>query len=117
YKVDMNKLPDDVNIEENILESTLTDGAIGYVKMDANIGKSLITRIKLIDGKYPPLGAIVTNGANDKVSGIIAESGIVYLTGLNMGDQLSVNWGDGQSCSFSADSILAGSRDITLCNH
>ncbi|WP_279538515.1 fimbria/pilus outer membrane usher protein, partial [Providencia rettgeri] len=47
YKVDVNNLPDTVNIDDNVLASTLTDGAIGYAKMDADIGKSLITRIKL----------------------------------------------------------------------
>ncbi len=117
YKVDVNKLPETVNIEENVLESTLTDGAIGYIKIDADIGKSLITRIKQSNGQYPPLGAVVTNSSNGKASGIIAESGIVYLTGLNMGDQLSVNWGSNQSCIFFADSILARNSDTILCNH
>ncbi|MBI6202371.1 fimbria/pilus outer membrane usher protein [Providencia rettgeri] len=116
YKVDLNNLPDTVNVEDNVLETVLTDGAIGYIKMDADIGKSLISRIKLANGQYPPLGAVVTNTSNNKVSGIIAESGIVYLTGLNMGDQLSINWGEGKSCSFSADSILVKSSDAIICN-
>lgn len=116
YKVDVNNLPDTVNVEDNVLETALTDGAIGYIKMDADIGKSLISRIKLANGQYPPLGAVVTNTSNNKVSGIIAESGIVYLTGLNMGDQLSINWGEGKSCSFSADSILVQSSDAIMCN-
>lgn len=116
YKVDLNNLPDTVNVEDNVLETALTDGAIGYIKMDADIGKSLISRIKLANGQYPPLGAVVTNTSNNKVSGIIAESGIVYLTGLNMGDQLSINWGEGKSCSFSADSILVKSSDAIMCN-
>ncbi|EMG6525506.1 MULTISPECIES: fimbria/pilus outer membrane usher protein [Providencia] len=116
YKVDVNNLPDTVNVEDNVLETALTDGAIGYIKMDADIGKSLISRIKLANGQYPPLGAVVTNTSNNKVSGIIAESGIVYLTGLNMGDQLSINWGEGKSCRFSADSILVKSSDAIMCN-
>ncbi|HEM8210423.1 TPA: fimbrial biogenesis outer membrane usher protein [Providencia rettgeri] len=116
YKVDVNNLPDTVNVEDNVLETALTDGAIGYIKMDADIGNSLISRIKLANGQYPPLGAVVTNTSNNKVSGIIAESGIVYLTGLNMGDQLSINWGEGKSCSFSADSILVKSSDAIMCN-
>lgn len=57
YKVDVNNLPDTVNVEDNVLETALTDGAIGYIKMDADIGKSLISRIKLANGQYPPLGA------------------------------------------------------------
>lgn len=117
YKVDVNNLPNTVNIDESVLESTLTDGAIGYIKMDADIGKSLITRIKLANGQYPPLGSVVKNNVTDKVSGIIAESGIVYLTGLNMGDQLSVNWGDAQACTFLADSLLAKSSDSIICGH
>lgn len=116
YKVDVNNLPDTVNVEDNVLETALTDGAIGYIKMDADIGKSLISRIKLVNGQYPPLGAVVTNTSNNKVSGIIAESGIVYLTGLNMGDQLSISWGEGKSCNFSADSILVKSSDAIMCN-
>lgn len=117
YKVDVNNLPDTVNIDDNVLASTLTDGAIGYAKMDADIGKSLITRIKLANGQYPPLGSVVKNNVTGKVSGIIAESGIVYLTGLNMGDQLSVNWGDAQACTFLADSLLAKSSDSITCRH
>lgn len=117
YKVDVNNLPDTVNIDDNVLASTLTDGAIGYAKMDADIGKSLITRIKLANGQYPPLGSVVKNNVTGKVSGIIAESGIVYLTGLNMGDQLSVNWGDAQACTFLADSLLAKSSDSIVCRH
>ncbi|WP_368924995.1 fimbria/pilus outer membrane usher protein, partial [Providencia sp. 1709051003] len=117
YKVDVNNLPDTVNIDDNVLASTLTDGAIGYAKMDADIGKSLITRIKLANGQYPPLGSVVKNNVTGKVSGIIAESGIVYLTGLNMGDQLSVNWGDAQACTFLADSLLAKSSDSIACRH
>ena len=116
YKVDMNKLPEDVNIEENILTATLTDGAIGYTKIDANIGKSQITRIKLSDGQYPPLGSVVVNSENNKVLGIIAESGIVYLTGLNKGSELKVTWGDNQSCTFLADNILAKNSDMVLCH-
>ncbi|WP_350024950.1 fimbria/pilus outer membrane usher protein [Providencia rettgeri] len=50
YKVDVNNLPDTVNVEDNVLETALTDGAIGYIKMDADIGKSLISRIKLANG-------------------------------------------------------------------
>ena len=117
YKVDVNNLPENVNIDDNVLASTLTDGAIGYVKMDADIGQSLITRIKLANGQYPPLGSVVKNSVTGKVSGIIAESGIVYLTGLNMGDQLSVNWGDAQACTFLADSLLAKSSDSIICSH
>lgn len=117
YKVDMNKLPDTVNIDNNVFVSTLTDGAIGYVNIDADIGKSLITRIKLENGQYPPLGSVVTNTSTKKVSGIIAESGIVYLTGLNMGDRLSLHWRDNQSCSISADTILGKNSDTILCSH
>ncbi|ENU1228780.1 MULTISPECIES: fimbria/pilus outer membrane usher protein [Providencia] len=117
YKVDVNNLPDTVNIDDNVLASTLTDGAIGYAKMDADIGKSLITRVKMANGQYPPLGSVVKNNVTGKVSGIIAESGIVYLTGLNMGDQLSVNWGDAQTCTFLADSLLAKSSDSMTCSH
>lgn len=112
YAFDINALPKHVNIEDNIIETTLTDGAIGYIELDADIGKSLISRIKLKDGQYPPFGASVHNITRKKSAGIIAETGIVYLVGLNPDDRLSVNWGE-QSCMFPANALLNEEQNHT----
>lgn len=112
YAVDINELPKHVNIEDNIIETTLTDGAIGYIELDADIGNSLISRVKLKDGQYPPFGASVYNITRKKSAGIIAEMGIVYLVGLNPDDQLSVNWGE-QNCMFPASALLNEEQNHT----
>lgn len=112
YAIDINALPKHVNIEDNIIETTLTDGSIGYIALDADIGQSLISRIKLQDGQYPPFGASVYNITRKKPAGIIAETGIVYLVGLNHDDELSVNWGQ-QSCMFPANALLNEKQNHT----
>lgn len=115
YAVDINELPKNVNIQDNIIETALTDGAIGYIELDADIGISLISRIKLKDGQYPPFGATVYNITREKTAGIIAEKGSVYLVGLNNDDKLNVKWGD-NICTFTANSLLEQKdKHIAIC--
>lgn len=93
--IDMNTLPDDVDVNDNIIGKTLTEGAIGYQMIRANQGKRILAVVRLENGKYPPLGTSVVEINSGREVGIIADNGIVYLTGINPDEEYSVKWAGG----------------------
>ncbi|MGG4610295.1 fimbria/pilus outer membrane usher protein [Providencia sp. Me31A] len=101
--VDLNNMPKNVSIENSVVESTLTDGAIGYAKLDSIIGEKALVTVKLPDGNTPPFGALVYDSEKDTPLGMIAENGLVYLTGIHPNQKLIVKWNSGQSCTISID--------------
>ncbi len=59
--VDLKRLPDDVEATRSVVESALTEGAIGYRKFSVLKGKRLFAILRLADGSQPPFGASVTS--------------------------------------------------------
>ncbi|GAB1437386.1 fimbrial biogenesis outer membrane usher protein [Providencia sp.] len=104
--IDMNTLPDDVDVNDNIIGKTLTEGAIGYQKIRANQGKRILAVVRLSNGNYPPLGTSIIEVGTGREVGIIADSGIVYLTGINPKEQYIVKWAGGANqCSLNLPNI------------
>ncbi|MFB4356333.1 FimD/PapC C-terminal domain-containing protein [Pantoea sp. BS_4] len=55
--------------------------------------------VKLEDGSVPPFGAMVKN--EDKIqTGIIAENGRVWLSGMKPGGKMDVSWNGKERCIF-----------------
>ena len=104
--IDMNTLPDDVDVNENIIGKTLTEGAIGYQKIKANQGKRILAVVRLSNGKYPPLGTSIIEISSGREVGIIADNGIVYLTGINPKEQYVIKWAGGDNqCNLDLSNI------------
>ena len=100
--IDMNTLPDDVDVNDNIIGKTLTEGAIGYQTIRANQGKRILAIIRMGNGKYPPLGTSVIEASSGREVGIIADNGIVYLTGITPTEKYTVKWAGGnEQCQLS----------------
>ncbi|UNH42733.1 fimbrial biogenesis outer membrane usher protein [Moellerella wisconsensis] len=95
--IDMNTLPDDIDISDNMIAKTLTEGAIGYQKINANQGRRILAVIRLANGKYPPLGTSVIEQESGREVGIIGENGIVYLTGINHENTYIIKWNNQQN--------------------
>ncbi|WP_272525429.1 MULTISPECIES: fimbria/pilus outer membrane usher protein [unclassified Providencia] len=114
--VDLNNVPDNVSIDDSVIESNLTDGAVGYSKLNTLVGEKALVTIKFPDGNTPPFGALVYGSDNNSVLGMIAEEGQVYLTGFQPDQKLTVKWSGDQSCRImlGKQSHLA-SKNIT-CN-
>ncbi|MGF7481241.1 fimbria/pilus outer membrane usher protein [Providencia sp. SP181] len=93
--IDMNTLPDDVDVNDNIIGKTLTEGSIGYQKIKANQGKRILAVIRLSNGNYPPLGTSVIEVNTSREVGIIADSGVAYLTGIDPDESYIVKWASG----------------------
>lgn len=110
YIIDTDDLPDNVEIEDSVVKSASTDGAILYKVTGAISGEKSISTITLEDGSYPPFGAVVyRENGQDKEVGMIAENGLTYLSGLNSSSKFIVKW-SGQECTlhigaFDADSL------------
>ena len=58
-----------------------------------------MVRILLPDASPPPFGSGVYN-ARGQETGIIGEDGLVYLTGMQVGDLMSVQWDGKAQCDF-----------------
>lgn len=97
--LDTNSFNDHVDIEENVHFSVPTEGAITKVKFKPRIGNRVLFTLKK-NGRPLPFGAIA-NDKNHKLSGIVGEEGVLYLSGVPDKGKLNVAWGKeiGKSCT------------------
>lgn len=92
-RVDSNKLPDGVDINNSVISTTLTEGAIGYAKLNATKGYQILGIVRLENGRFPPLGVTVVDITSGKDVGLVAEDGYAYLSGLQEDSKLRLQWG------------------------
>lgn len=97
--IDLNKLPDNVDVQQSVIQATLTEGAVGYREFSVVSGLKLMTVIKLQDGAHPPLGAQITNNRNQNV-GVVGESGSTYISGISPSVNMKVTWGKDEECQI-----------------
>lgn len=103
--IDLNQLGDKAEATTSVVQATLTEGAIGYRKFEVIAGDKAMAVIKLTDGSHPPFGAIVMNERKQE-TGIVNDSGSVYLTGLKGGDVMTVSWNGAIQCEIRMPSSL-----------
>ena len=119
YRIDYKNLPEDVEIEQNVIDYAVTDGAIAYRSLGGVTGDKALVRVILPSGENPPLGAIVyrENGEHEEV-GIIGDNGIVYLTGINQQAKFKVRWNGGQHCDLNLSHLQGLDTEIEsiACN-
>ncbi len=60
-QVNLNNLPDGVDVDNRVVTSTWTEGAIGYRQIATRAGKDVTGVLRMSSGA-PPLGAIVRPG-------------------------------------------------------
>ncbi|MDL1144589.1 fimbria/pilus outer membrane usher protein [Yersinia pestis] len=65
-RVDVQNLPDDIEVYNTVIQKTLTEGAIGYREIRAVKGRQMMAIIRLKDGSSPPLGGIRYHGQNGR---------------------------------------------------
>ncbi|KQN47253.1 fimbrial protein [Serratia sp. Leaf51] len=106
-RVDVNHLPDDVEVYSSVVSKTLTEGAIGFRKIRAIKGERLMAVIRLADGSHPPLGASVTDNSSGFEAGLIGDGGLAYLAGVSGEKSLTVRWGDENQCRIQVPSDTA----------
>ncbi|WP_275369764.1 fimbria/pilus outer membrane usher protein [Xenorhabdus bovienii] len=95
--VDVNKLSENMEARNAVVESILTDGAIGYRKFEVLKGIRLFAVLRLEDNSMPPFGASVRNVAGREL-GIVSDDGIAWVSGAQPNETLQVDWNN-QQCT------------------
>lgn len=114
--VDVNKLSDDIEVPNGVVDVALTEGAIGYRTLVAFKGEKLFAVLRLIDNTYPPFGASVKNGFGYEL-GLVGENGLTWLSGVNHGEELKVIWDGKEQCRVYIPEQLKVKKSLLLpCN-
>lgn len=106
-----NSLPENVDLDDAVVSVVPTRGSIVRADFKARVGvKALITLN--YNGKPVPFGAIATS-SDGRASGIVGDSGQVYLTGLAQSGQINIKWGEkaDEQCQSSYD-FRTGKRSL-----
>ncbi|WP_171840608.1 fimbria/pilus outer membrane usher protein, partial [Salmonella enterica] len=75
--VDVAALPEDVDVNSSVISQVLTEGAVGYRKIDASQGEQGLGHIRLADGPSPPFGALGGSGKSGTTAGVVGDDGLV----------------------------------------
>lgn len=111
--VDLNHLPDDMEATRSVVESVLTEGAIGYREFEVLKGARLFAVLRLADGSYPPFGASVTNPKGREL-GMVGDSGLAWLSGVGEGETLHVSWEGRAQCAVDIPKKLDPAQQLLL---
>lgn len=103
--IDLDKLGESAEATTSVVQATLTEGAIGYRKFAVIAGEKAMAVIKLADGSEPPFGATVLN-VRKQETGIVNDGGSVYLSGINAGEYMTVQWNGATQCEVQMPSPL-----------
>lgn len=103
--VDLDKLGNNIEATRSVVQDTLTEVAIGYRKFGVIAGQKTMAILKLADGRSPPFGATVLNGDNAQ-TGLVTDGGSVWLSGINEGEVMRVNWDGKTQCQVALPSQL-----------
>ncbi|WP_275076734.1 fimbria/pilus outer membrane usher protein [Providencia rettgeri] len=93
--VKVENLPKDIDAPNPLSSLALTEGAIGYKKIPTYRGDKIFAAIMLLKGEPAYFGSYVYTAQGREV-GIVADSGIAWLTGVKGNEVLDVIWGNGR---------------------
>ncbi|MBP6860747.1 MAG: fimbria/pilus outer membrane usher protein [Neisseriaceae bacterium] len=115
-RIDVDRMADDVEAPLATIGSTLTEGAIGYRKMDVVKGLKMLATVTQADGETPPpFGATVMNDQGKTIA-VLTDGGLVYLSGVQEHESLSVVWGGSQQCQITVPAAsVAFSKTVLTC--
>lgn len=93
--LDTNSLPDNVDIDDAVVNVVPTQGALVRARFKAQVGQRALLTISR-NGKPIPFGATVSrsDGGGDT---LVGDDGEAYLSGLTPQGTLTVQWGNGMA--------------------
>ncbi|EPB6698661.1 FimD/PapC C-terminal domain-containing protein, partial [Escherichia coli] len=91
----------------------LTEGAIGYREFAVLKGNRLFAVLRMADNSNPPFGASVTNGKGREL-GMVADSGLAWLSGVTPGETLNVGWDGKTQCVVDIPADLNPAQQLLL---
>ncbi|ARB20296.1 fimbria/pilus outer membrane usher protein [Klebsiella sp. K794] len=114
-EIDVNRLPDDVESGGTpVVELALTEGAIGFRRFDVLKGSKVVAILSQEDGRHPPFGATVHN-AKDRELGMVSDSGLAWLTGVNPDERLTVHWSGSAQCEVVLPRVIPAQQLLLPC--
>ena len=99
--LDTNSLADNVDLDDAVVNVVPTHGAIVRAQFNPRVGMKLLMTLTH-NGKMVPFGAMVTS-ADSQNSSIVADNGLVYLSGMPLAGKIQVVWGEGDDARCVAD--------------
>ncbi|WP_312055630.1 outer membrane usher protein [Pantoea brenneri] len=96
--VDVDSLGDDMEVSHPLTELTMTEGAIGYRKLDVMMGRKMMAVMKFADGSSPAFGSVVWRDTHQV--GVVDDNGSVWLAGVEPGVQMEVRENETPVCQF-----------------
>ena len=104
-RVDTTSLPDDVDTSETAVTVIPSRNAAVIARFDARVGYRVLIKLTRPDGRPVPFGAIATASA-PAMSGIVDDTGNLYLTGVSDTLQVNVKWGNAEQQQCRANVTL-----------
>ena len=105
-RIDTTSLPEDVDTSETAVTVIPSRNAAVVASFDAHVGYRAMIKLTRPDGKTVPFGAIAT-ALSPMVSGIVDDTGTLYLAGVPDTFQVKVKWGNAQNqlCTANISSL------------
>lgn len=104
-RVDTSSLPEDVDTSETAVTVIPSRNAAVSAAFDAHVGYRTLIKLTRPNGMAVPFGAMATVDAL-AISGIVDDTGTLYLAGVADDVQLSVKWGNSQDQQCTAHITL-----------
>lgn len=114
--LDPSTLPDGADIINNSLSVYPTKGAVVLAKFKTRIGHQAMFSLSYL-GKPVPFGAtVILKEEESNYTSIVGDAGMVYLSGLPLKGELSVQWGSHASkqCKVHYDINDQGRKDTKI---
>ena len=99
--LDINSLADNVDLDDAVVNVVPTHGAIVRAQFKPRVGMKLLMTLTH-NGKMVPFGAMVTS-TDSQNSSIVADNGLVYLSGMPLVGKVKAVWGEGDDARCVAD--------------
>lgn len=106
--LDTNSLADNVDLDDAVVNVVPTHGAIVRAQFKPRVGMKLLMTLTH-DGKMVPFGAMVTS-TDSQNSSIVADNGLVYLSGMPLAGKVQAVWGEGDDARCVADYRIPNER-------
>ena len=94
-----NTLPDNVEIDDAIVDVVPTQGAVARAEFTTHTGLKFLMTL-MHNNKPVPFGAVVSLGNS---SGIVTDDGQAYLTGMPASGKVKVQWGNSPNTQCSGN--------------
>ncbi|MBL5930840.1 fimbria/pilus outer membrane usher protein [Lelliottia amnigena] len=109
-RIDTTSLPENVDTTDTAVTVIPSRNAGVVARFEAHVGYRTLISLTRSDGKTVPFGAIAS-ARSPVISGIVDETGTLYLAGVSDNVQLDVKWGNAPNQQCTANVSLDSSQN------